>query len=138
MNIKSLFTVLITGLLLVLAACSADGESDENQAGMEEAPDDEMRTLEVDLQTPETAAVGEATELTAYVHSKDEDVTDADQVQFEVLQDEESLDMIEAEHSENGLYTVEYTFDEPGIYTVISHVDAFDLHTMPQKEITVE
>ena len=138
MNIKSLFAALLTGLLLVLAACSAEGGSGGNETGMEENPEDEMRTLEVDLQTPETASAEENVELTAHVHSNDEDVTDADQVQFEILQGEESLDMIEAEHSENGLYTIEYTFDEPGTYTVISHVDAFDLHTMPQKEITVE
>lgn len=117
---------LVFALVFIIAACN-DGE------------DDEVRSLEVDLTVPEeTVSAGETAEFSAHVTSNDEDVTDADQVRFEVLSGEDSVDMIEAEHGENGIYTIEYSFDEPGTYTVISHVDAFQLHTMPEAEVSVE
>src|SRR5699024_11596228 len=107
--------------------------------GSHEEGDDEVRSLEVDLEVPETAKAGEKESFTAHVTSNEEDVTDADKVRFEVLDaDGNSLDMIETEHSENGLYTIDYTFEEAGEYSVISHVDAYQLHTMPEKQIAVE
>lgn len=58
---------------------------------------------------------------------------------FEIQdENEETIEEITAEHSENGEYVVEFTFDEAGTYTVISHVDAFSLHTMPSEEVIVE
>ncbi len=135
MKLKSLLAAIFAASLL-LAACGNGGN--EESAG--EAPaDDEIRSLEVDLEVPETAGIEETATFTAHVHSNGEDVTDADKVRFEVLDSEgNSLDMIEAEHSENGLYTIDYEFEAAGEYTVISHVDAFQLHTMPEKQITVE
>lgn len=134
MKLKLLMTAILSGILL-MAACSNDMNSENGDNGSEE----EMRSLEVDLDVPETAEAGGTVELTAHVHSNGEDVTDADKVRFEVLDSkDESLDMIEAEHSKDGLYTIEYTFEEAGEFSVISHVDAFQLHTMPEKQITVE
>ncbi|MCG1010192.1 FixH family protein [Salinicoccus sp. ID82-1] len=120
----------------IMAGCG--NEEAPAEMNHDHASEDEVRSLEVDLEVPETAGTGETLEFTAHVHSNGEDVQDADSVMFEVLEGEESLEMIEAEHDENGNYTIEHTFDEAGTYTVISHVDAFQLHTMPQKEITVE
>ncbi|MXQ50715.1 hypothetical protein GQ671_05465 [Salinicoccus hispanicus] len=120
----------------IIAGCS--NEEEPAEMNHDHASEDEVRSLEVDLEVPETAASGETVEFTAHVHSNGEDVPDADSVMFEVLQGEESLEKIEAEHDENGNYTIEHAFDEAGTYTVISHVDAFQLHTMPQKDITVE
>lgn len=131
--------LLLPAAVLALGIMGGCGNEEETAEMHHDHPsEDEVRSLEVDLEVPETAEAGETVEFTAHVHSNGEDVPDADTVMFEVLQDEESLEMIEAEHSENGNYTIEHTFDEAGTYIVISHVDAFQLHTMPQSEITVE
>lgn len=137
MKFKSgiLSLVLLSGL--TLAACS-NGEEDHSDMDHDNPSSDEVRSLEVDLQTPESIQAGEPAKFTAHVTSNEEDVTDADQVMFEVLSGDESLDMIETEHKENGEYTLEYTFDEPGDYSVIAHVDAYQLHTMPEEAVTVE
>ncbi|AKG73196.1 FixH family protein [Salinicoccus halodurans] len=138
MKLKMLMTAMFAGVMM-LAACGNDVNTENKDYGSQEEGDDEIRSLEVDLEVPETAEAGDTAEFTAHVHSNGEDVTDADKVRFEVLDaDGESLDMIEAEHSEDGLYTIEYTFEETGDFTVISHVDAFQLHTMPEKQVTVE
>lgn len=124
LKIKILLTIVIS---LSLFACS--NELDE----------DELKSLDVELETPtENISTNQMAEFTAYVSSNGEAVENADEVMFEILDGEESLDMIEAESKENGLYTIEYLFDSPGEYTVISHVEAFQLHTMPQKNVTVE
>ena len=135
MKIKAglLSVMLLAGL--TLAACSEENHDDMNH---DSPSSDEIRSLEVDLQTPESVQSGEAAEFTAHVTSNEEDVTDADQVMFEVLKDDESMEMVEVEHSENGEYVFEYTFEEPGEYSVIAHVDAFQLHTMPEESVTVE
>ncbi|CDZ99047.1 hypothetical protein BN1048_00166 [Jeotgalicoccus saudimassiliensis] len=137
MKIKAglLSAMLLAGL--TLAACSDEGEN-HGDMNHDSPSNDEIRSLEVDLQTPESISSGEAAEFTAHVTSNEEDVTDADQVMFEVLKGDESLEMIEVEHSENGEYVLEYTFEEPGEYSVIAHVDAFQLHTMPEESVTVE
>ena len=138
MKIKSglLSVILLAGL--TLAACSDEEGGDHGDMNHDSPSSDEIRSLEVDLQTPQSVQSGEAAEFTAHVTSNEEDVTDADQVMFEVLQGEESMEMIEVEHSENGEYVFEYTFEEPGEYSVIAHVDAYQLHTMPEESVTVE
>ncbi|GAB3065947.1 FixH family protein [Salinicoccus sesuvii] len=131
--------LLLPAAVLTLGIIGGCGsEEDTVEMHHDHPSEDEVRSLEVDLEVPETAGIGEAVEFTAHVHSNGENVPDADSVMFEVLQDEDSLQMIEADHDENGNYTIEHTFDEAGTYTVISHVDAFQLHTMPQSEITIE
>ena len=136
MKIKAglLSVMLLAGL--TLAACSEEENHDD--MNHDSPSSDEIRSLEVDLQTPESVQSGEAAEFTAHVTSNEEDVTDADPVMFEVLKDDESMEMVEVEHSENGEYVFEYTFEEPGEYSVIAHVDAFQLHTMPEESVTVE
>lgn len=138
MKIKSglLSVILLAGL--TLAACSDEEGGDHSDMDHDSPSSDEIRSLEVDLQTPQSVQSGEAAEYTAHVTSNEEDVTDADQVMFEVLQGEESMEMVEVEHTENGEYVFEYTFEEPGEYSVIAHVDAYQLHTMPEESVTVE
>ena len=138
MKIKSglLSVMLLAGL--TLAACSDEEGGDHGDMNHDSPSSDEIRSLEVDLQTPQSVQSGEAAEFTAHVTSNEEDVSDADQVMFEVLQGEESMEMVEVEHTENGEYVFEYTFEEPGEYSVIEHVDAYQLHTMPEESVTVE
>ena len=128
--------MLLAGL--TLAACSDEEGGDHEDMNHDSPSSDEIRSLEVDLQAPESIQSGEAAEFTAHVTSNEEDVSDADQVMFEVLQGEESMEMVEVEHTENGEYVFEYTFEEPGEYSVIAHVDAYQLHTMPEESVTVE
>lgn len=133
-KLSLLSMMLLLGLTLV--ACSNDEE--HNHEDMEHSSSDEIRSLEVDLQAPQNIQSGNPVEFTAHVTSNEEDVTDADQVMFEVLEGEESLETIVTEHAENGEYILEYTFDNPGEYKVIAHVDAYQLHTMPEETVTVE
>ncbi|CAD2080328.1 FixH family protein [Jeotgalicoccus meleagridis] len=137
MKIKVGFMSLILLSGLTLAACS-DEEMDHSEMNHDNPSSDEVRSLEVDLQAPESIKSGEEVQFVAHVTSNEEDVTDADSVMFEIISGEESLDMIEVDHSENGEYVLDYTFDEAGDYKVISHVDAFSLHTMPEEFVTVE
>lgn len=129
---KKLLGAAVLSSVLVLGACG----NDENKDDME--GHNEVAGLDVELTTPETATAGEEVEFVAHVTSNDEDVNDADKVLFEVLKDDESLDKIEGEFTENGLYKLNYTFKEAGTYEVISHVDANGLHTMPKNEVVVE
>ena len=76
MKIKAglLSAMLLAGL--TLAACSDEGE-DHGDMNNDSPSSDEIRSLEVDLQTPESIQSGEAAEFTAHVTSNEEDVTDA-------------------------------------------------------------
>lgn len=138
MKIKLSFLSLALLSAVTLAACSNETEEDHGDMNHDNPSSDEIRSLEVDLQTPQNIQAGNPVEFTAHVTSNEEDVTDADQVMFEILSGDESLEMIDAEHDENGEYVLEYTFDEAGDYTVIAHVDAYQLHTMPEETVTVE
>lgn len=139
MNNKTFLMMLLS--VVLLGACNNGGEENHEGHGdmNHDAPsEDEIRTLDVSLTVPEeTVSAGETVEFSAHVTSNDEDVPDA-QVMYEVLDGEESLDMIDAEHSEDGVYSIEYTFEDAGEYRVISHVDAFQLHTMPEGDVVVE
>lgn len=134
---KKLLGAAVLSSVLVLGACGND-ENKDDMEGHEHHEHDEVAGLDVELTTPETATAGEEVEFVAHVTSNDEDVNDADEVLFEVLKDDESLDKIEGEFTENGLYKLNYTFKEAGTYEVISHVDANGLHTMPKNEVVVE
>lgn len=138
MKMKAALLSLALMSAVTLAACSDEGEQEHGDMNHDNSSSDEIRSLEVDLQTPQNIQVDNPVEFTAHVTSNEEDVTDADQVSFEILSGEESLEMIEVEHTENGEYVLEYTFDEAGDYTVIAHVDAYQLHTMPEETMTVE
>lgn len=141
-NIKEVYLMLKQSSLallftsvLVLAACNGEEEMEQHEGHDQEGSD--VAVLEVELNMPEDVAAGDAVEISAHVTYDGEDETDADQVEFEILQDEESLDSIVAEHTENGIYLIEYTFEEAGDYEVIAHTDAHSLHTMPKEQLTV-
>ena len=64
---------------------------------------------------------------------------DHDEVIFEIwsIGDKDNSEMIEAEHTENGLYEIEYTFESEGIFYVQSYVTARGLHVMPTEEVII-
>lgn len=142
---KTKFFATLLSSALVLAACNGDSTDDngtndehDDHEMHEDSGDSEVAVLKVELTAPETANVGEEVEISAHVTYGGEDEEEADRVMFEVLLDEESLDEIEAEHDEGGVYTIQYTFEEEGEYEVIAHTDAHDLHTMPRTTVSVE
>src|SRR5690625_7965328 len=119
MKIKTLLLAVLASVFL--AACGDGSDEEMNH----EAPEsDEMRTLDVELFTPDHIMAGDTVEMTVHVTSNEEDVTEADHVMLEIKdENEETVEEITDEHSENGEYTDEYKFDEAGTYTVISHCD---------------
>ncbi|SHG36061.1 FixH family protein [Ornithinibacillus halophilus] len=132
MKKRSWLLILGVVFLAILTACN-DESAEENENS------DELLMLEVELNVAETVDVGETVDLSATVTYGDEAVADADEVEYEVwekgLKDESYR--LEATNNEDGTYTAETTFDKDGIYHVQVHVTAKDLHTMPQKEVTV-
>lgn len=125
---KMIFALLV--LLLgvgILTACSQD--------------EDEVEPLfiEVDLSiSPEKGEVHEPVTFEAKVTYGEENVTDADEVLFEIWRaHDENHEKIEVKHAEDGIYRLEQTFEQEGTYYIISHVTARDMHNMPKKEFVI-
>src|SRR5699024_11659922 len=73
MKSKLWMTALLASMML-LGACGNDADSESGDHGSHEEGDDEVRSLEVDLEVPETAKAGEKESFTAHVTSNEEDV----------------------------------------------------------------
>ncbi|GKW47500.1 FixH family protein [Planococcus sp. NCCP-2050] len=118
--------------ILLLAAC---GSNDDDSAGA----GDSTQIVEVEITTPQEAEVAEEVTLSVTVTQGSETVEDADEVVYEVWQsgDRDNSEMIEAEHTENGIYEAETVFEEEGLYYMQAHTTARRLHVMPKQEITV-
>src|SRR5699024_251445 len=151
---KMLSFIMIIALTDFIAACGSGDVGDDEE---------ELTVLEVDLEAPEKAEVGETVEFKATVTYGDEDVTDEDKVVYEVWKDDEDKDAnekdqeseddqdagdeddmfsedserIEATNHKDGTYTAETSFDEDGLYTVQVHVRASDWQTMTFEDIIV-
>jgi uncharacterized protein YcfL len=125
-------TILIFSLIcaFILAGCSSN-----NQQQSEEEP----QFLDVQLSVnPEKAKVNEPVTFEAKVTYGDEEVTDADDVKFEIWRaHDENHEKIEVKHAENGIYRLEKSFDREGTYYIISHVTARNMHNMPKVEFVV-
>ncbi|KGX90588.1 hypothetical protein N781_07105 [Pontibacillus halophilus JSM 076056 = DSM 19796] len=125
--------------VLVLAACGESEGEETNQNTEEEA----IKEVVVEFTTAaETIQAGEETVLQAEVTYGNEEsgydaVEDAD-VEFEVLQGENTVVKEKASSEGEGMYTLPYTFEEAGTYTIIPHTNAKEIHTMPSTEVTVE
>ncbi len=127
-----IFTVV---LITAMTACSSRGDHPD----YEEKKDVSVEALEVGLQGPDNLRKNETGHFEAIVTQGDEQVNDADEVEFEIWKDgskKESI-MLEAKNEGEGVYSVEYAFEEEGEYVVQSHVTARDMHTMPTKKVIV-
>jgi len=118
--------MMFTFLIMSLTAC-----------GQEE--DETPQFLDVQLTiTPEHAQKGQQVLFEAKVTYGEEEVTDADEVTFEIWRaNDENHEKIEVEHTGNGVYSLERTFDMDGTYYVYAHVTARSMHNMPKKEFVV-
>ncbi|EIJ78520.1 hypothetical protein PB1_13219 [Bacillus methanolicus PB1] len=114
----------------ILAGCS-----NNNQKKTEEEP----QFLDVKLSVnPEKANVNEPVTFEAKVTYGDEEVTDADDVKFEIWRaHDKNHEKIEVKHAENGIYRLEKSFDREGTYYIVSHVTARNMHNMPKAEFVV-
>lgn len=129
--------MIIFACVLILGAC---GNSNEGASSSDERPGLPIaRMIEVDLNLPETAEVGEEVIIEATVTLDNEPVEDADEVVFEVWQRDQKDDgqHIDGEHQGDGVYSISLSFDEDDLYYVISHVTVEEMHNMPQKRIAV-
>lgn len=124
---KSSMLIMILLISIFIAACS------------QESIDEEPQFLDVELTiNPEKAEVNEPVMFEAKVTYGDEEVTDADEVKFEIWRaHDEEHEKIVVEHDENGIYRLEKSFSEEGTYYVYSHVTARNMHNMPKKEFII-
>lgn len=123
---RSLLPMLL--LLFGLAACSDN-----------DAVEEEPQFLEVELSiNPDKAEVNEPVVFEAKVTYGEEEVTDADEVKFEIWRaNDEEHEKILVEDAENGVYRLEKSFAEEGTYYIYSHVTARRMHNMPKKEFII-
>lgn len=136
MGKKISLLIMIFGLIL-LAACGQNNDDATSDADTEDQ--EALKTLNVAFEVPETADLNEDVTLKAIVTYGDEEVVDADDVEFEywLAGHEDNSTMLDAENNEDGTYTQTVSFDQDGEYEIYAHVTARDLHTMPKKAITV-
>lgn len=118
-----LFTIIGIG---ILTACSQKEEA-------------EPLFVDVKLSvSPEKGELNEPVTIEAKVTYGEEEVTDADEVTFEIWRaHDEEHEKMEIEHAENGIYRLEKSFEQEGTYYVISHVTAKEMHNMPKKEFVI-
>ncbi|SIS48816.1 FixH family protein [Salimicrobium flavidum] len=140
---KTIFSLL---LIVILAACGSDSPEGSSSSNKEEGngEKEEMAASPVNVEiitTDQPLPTQENVDITAEVTQNDEPVSDAEYVEFEIWSTEkgqETSEKIQAVQAGEGEYTIQYNFPQSGSYQVIAHTQARGLHTMPQKEITVE
>ncbi len=124
----------LTLLLVVLTACSSDNQNSTN-----DAEKDIPEVLEVQLDVPETVKVNDTLKMKATVTQGNDQVADANEVQFEIWEQgkEDDSRMVEANNNKDGTYDGEIVIDNKGDYIVQVHVTARGMHNMPKKTISV-
>ncbi|GAE32602.1 hypothetical protein JCM9152_4141 [Halalkalibacter hemicellulosilyticusJCM 9152] len=115
----------------LLVACAGEEQGDIQNDGVPEV-------VEVDIMLPEIVP-GEEVILQTKVTQGNENVDDAEEVEFEVWKHgkKDESDMISGEHQGDGIYEISYTFVDDGVYNVTSHVTARGMHVMPTKQVIV-
>lgn len=124
---KLILTLVLFVAIVFLAACSS------------ESKEEEVQILDVNLTiNPEKAEVNEPVIFEAKVTYGKEEVTDAEDVKFEIWRaNDENHEKVAVEHAENGIYRLEKSFTEEGTYYIYSHVTAKNMHSMPKKEFVI-
>ena len=117
---------------LLLTGCGSD---DANSTGAGNS----LEEVKVDITTAEQAEPAEEIVLSATVTQGEEPVEDADEVVFEVWQSghRDQGEMIEAEHTADGIYEADTVLGSEGLYFIQAHTTARRMHTMPKQEITI-
>jgi len=125
-------TIILIVISLFLTACN---ESTNKTAKEEEIPE----LVEVDLQVPEKAEVGEKVLINAHVTQGNDEVDDADEVVFEIWKNDSKNEsqMLDFTKQEKGNYQLETSFASSGVYYIQVHVTARRMHVMPKQKIVI-
>ncbi|KHF40677.1 FixH family protein [Halalkalibacter okhensis] len=125
-----------TALVVLLSMLSACGQAEEEQGSVEV---DELTAIEVELEFPEFAEVGEVVTFNSSVTQGDDLVEDANEVIYEIWLEGQKEDskMIEADVQNGHIYSLDHTFEEMGLYHVQTHVTARGMHRMPTGQIQI-
>ncbi|NRR01800.1 FixH family protein [Brevibacillus sp. RS1.1] len=127
---KRTMILLLSMLLLLLAAC---GKENEQQAFQPGAPVEAAFTSE-----PKELVAGDTVTFSVKVTQDGQPVDDAKEVKFEWWKDgQEKHETIPASLQGDGVYTAQQTMNEPGSYFVYYHVTARDFHNMQKTPFTV-
>lgn len=109
--------------------------------GCANAFDDEAEPQFLDVKLsvlPNEAQPNEPINFEAKVTYGEENVTDADDVKFEIWRaHDENHEIIPVEHVENGIYRLKKSFSREGTYYVFAHVTARSMHNMPKSEFVI-
>lgn len=125
---------IIFTIMLLISGCGTTEEKQESNSTV-----DELVPISVDISIyPSPIEVNKEVNFEATVTQGDEKVEDASDVEFEIWKDnEENHEKIKAEHNADGIYSITKSFTDVGAYHVIAHVEARDMHTMPQRDFDV-
>lgn len=128
--------IALLAVPMLLVGCNSDDKEPKVDTN-DEPVDVSALEVNVEILTPDEVKVGEPVELAAHVTQNNEDVEDADSVEFEVWESglREQGSMIKAEHAGDGVYKAEFTFNHDGVYYMYAHTTARGLHVMPKKQI---
>lgn len=134
---KKLITILAVFSFIFLTACGNTNDDSSNSENVAEAS---LQPLKVEFISESDAfQPGQEGIIQVKVTKGEENVSDADEVQFEIWkkghQDESKK--VDVANKGDGVYALKHTFKEKGMYKVISHVTARSTHTMPTKVFKV-
>ncbi|MEQ2529709.1 FixH family protein [Bacillaceae bacterium CLA-AA-H227] len=126
-KLLSILFITLVGIVFITGCTQKDEKSEE------------PLFTEVKLSVnPEKGEVNEPVIIEAKVTYGEEEVTDADEVLFEIWRaHDEEHEKMEIKHAENGIYRLEKSFEQEGTYYVISHVTAREMHSMPKTEFVI-
>ncbi|RTR31049.1 hypothetical protein EKG37_12155 [Robertmurraya yapensis] len=126
-KLLSILLITLVGIVFITGCAQKDEKSEE------------PLFTEVELSVnPENGEVNEPVIIEAKVTYGEEEVTDADEVLFEIWRShDEEHEKMEIKHAENGIYRLEKSFEQEGTYYVISHVTAREMHNMPKTEFVI-
>lgn len=137
---KKLIVLIVTLSFVFLAACGNSNYDNATNSTSDKEAEQSLKPLKVEFITePDAFQPGEEGIIKVKVTKGDENVADADEVQFEIWKDEnqDESKKFDVENEGEGIYSLKHTFTEKGNYNVISHVTARSSHTMPRKEFNV-
>ncbi|RHW36623.1 hypothetical protein D1B33_09460 [Lysinibacillus yapensis] len=130
---KKWLVSLVVVPALLMGCSSNEAEVDTN----DEPVDVAALEVIVDILTPEKVGVNETVELAAHVSQNNENVNDAEAVQFEVWESgyRDQAQKIDGKLDGDGVYKAETAFDHDGVYYMFAHITARGLHVMPKQQI---
>ena len=129
MKKNSLLMILILFIFTLVTACSQQKEK------ITETP----KFLDVQLSiNPIQGNINEVTTFEAKVMYGDKEVTEPDEVTFEIWRAQDNKhEKFDPINKGNGLFVLEKSFSMEGTYYIYAHVTAENMHNMPKKEFVI-